>query len=140
MDVNYQMTDINKLQEEELEELSKVEVEADEVGLEELIVLGEAKKIPIHIIYPNDDGTKSKAKALVKQLTLKELDGLNYTGNNLGTFNKKILKKAFFKSTGEHFTPEELNTLPLGVVSAVSDKILELSGVESRTQQNLKDF
>ena len=135
------MQDIDGLLEEELEEdLERVEIEAEEVGLEDLIVLGEDKKIPIHIIYPNEDGTKSRARALVKQLTLKELDGLNYNGNNLASLNMKVLQKALFKTNGEKFTKEELQKLPLGVVNAVSNKIFELSGVDTPTENRLKDF
>ena len=131
------MTDINKLKEEELEELSKPSVEVEEVGLEDLIVLGEKKKIPIHIIYPNEDGTKENAKALVRQLTLKEVDGLNFNGTVL-KLNISVLRKALFKTTGEKFTNDELEVLPLGVVNAIANKILELSGVEQN--RNLKDF
>ena len=131
------MTDINKLKEEELEELSKPSVEVEEVGLEDLIVLGERKKIPIHIIYPNEDGTKENAKALVRQLTLKEVDGLNFNSTVL-KLNISVLRKALFKTTGEKFTNDELEVLPLGVVNAIANKILELSGVEQN--RNLKDF
>ena len=131
------MTDINKLKEEELEELSKPSVEVEEVGLEDLIVLGEKKKIPIHIIYPNEDGTKENAKALVRQLTLKEVDGLNFNSTVL-KLNISVLRKALFKTTGEKFTNDELEVLPLGVVNAIANKILELSGVEQN--RNLKDF
>ena len=131
------MTDIKKLKEEELEELSKPSVEVEEVGLEDLIVLGEKKKIPIHIIYPNEDGTKENAKALVRQLTLKEVDGLNFNGTVL-KLNISVLRKALFKTTGEKFTNDELEVLPLGVVNAIANKILELSGVEQN--RNLKDF
>lgn len=133
------MTDINKLREEELEQLKKVEVTTDEFNLEDLIVLGDSKKIPIHIIYPNDDGTKSKAKALVKQLTLTELDNVKFKGNSLES-SMFILKKALFKQNGDTFTNAELRALPIGVVNAVSNKILELSGVDIPDQPNLQDF
>ena len=124
------MADINKLKEEELNELNKVSVEAEEVGLEELIILGEEKKIPIHITFPNTDGTVTKASALIKQLTLKELDNLNINRRQLGAMNRAVLKIALFKTNGEKFTIDELNVLPIGVVNAVATKILELSGVE----------
>ena len=131
------MTDINKLKEEELQELNKPSVEVEEVGLEDLIVLGERKKIPIHIIYPNEDGTKEKAKALVRQLTLKEVDALNFNSSVLA-LNITVLRKALFKTNGERFSNDELEVLPLGVVNAVANKILELSGIEQN--RNLQDF
>lgn len=132
------MSNVDELQNEELKEL-KVKVEAEEVSLEDLIVLGDSKKIPIHIIYPNDDGTKSKARAFVKQLTLKELDGLNYNGSSLAVFNMKILQKALFKTNGDRFSKAELEVLPIGVVNAIGEKILDLSGVDTQ-KQRLKDF
>ena len=124
------MTDINKLKEEELNELNKVSVEAEEVGLEELIILGEEKKIPIDITFPNSDGTTTKARALVKQLTLKEIDNLKINSRQLGTMNRAVLKTALFKTNGEKFTVDELNVLPIGVVTAIANQIMELSGVE----------
>lgn len=134
------MTDINKLKEEELNELNRVNVEAEEVGLEDLIVLGEKKKIPIHIIFPNEDGTESKAKALVRQLTLKEVEGIKPEGKNLIGLSKKILRKAFFKSTGEKWSDEELEAFPAGVITEVATKILDLSGVDTNLTNNLQDF
>ena len=53
------MTDISKLQEEELNQLNKtenVELLEDIVNLEELILLGDEKRIPILIEYPLPDG------------------------------------------------------------------------------------
>lgn len=134
------MTDINKLKEEELKELSKPSVEVDEVGLEDLIVLGESKKIPIHIIYPHDDGTQSKSKALIRQLTLKELDKVKLTSDSLFAINLSVLKIALFKTNGDSFSEEELMVLPLGVVDAVANKIMELSGVDWTNNRRLPDF
>ena len=124
----------NELKEEDIVTLE------DEMNLEELILLGEDKKIPILISYPREDGTKIKAKALVKQLTLKELNTYQVTRNDVLTASIKVLEKALFKSNGENFTEEELLSLPIGVVNAISNKILELSGVDTINSQNLQDF
>lgn len=134
------MTDINKLKEDELEVLSKPSVEMDEVGLEDLIVLGEHKKIPIHIIYPNEDGTQSRSKALIRQLTLKELDNVKLTSDSLLAINLSVLKIALFKTTGDSFSEDELMVLPLGVVDAVANKIMEISGVDWSNNRRLPDF
>lgn len=128
------MTDINKLREEELNELQNIEVEAEEVNLEDLLVFGDSKKIPIHIIYTNEDGSTTKARALVKQLTLKELDKLNVNTTEFGKIYRHVLRKALFKNDGEPFSKSELDMLPIGVAKAIGDKILELSGVDSRLQ------
>ena len=120
------MANTEKLQQQEIEQLN---IEVEEVGLEELIILGETKKIPIHITFPNEDGTITKSKALIKQLTLKQLENLNLTNKNTVTVSKKILQTALFKTTGEPFTLKELDVLPIGVVFAISSKIMEISGM-----------
>ena len=125
--------EINHLKKEDIVELE------EEINLEELILLGDEKKIPIRISFPREDGTRLQAKALVKQLTLKELNLIRIDMNNPIKTNTNILKKALFKQNGENFTEEELLTLPLGVVNAIGNKILELSGVDINTN-DLKDF
>ena len=136
------MTSVSKLQEEELNALNNegiVELE-DEINLEELILLGEDKKIPIIISYPREDGTRIKAKALVKQLTLKELDRIQINKKSAMRSNVMILEKALFKQDGSNFTSEELLVLPIGVVNAIGNKILELSGVDIPDLDAVKDF
>ena len=132
------MTDINKLKEKELEQLTTVTEE--EVNLEDLLVLGEDKKIPIHITFPNPDGeTVSQAKALIKQLTLKELESVK-VNSNIAESNIFILRKALFKQNGDNFSNQELQVLPIGVVNAISNKILEVSGVDVSEQRRLQNF
>lgn len=132
------MANINELKEQELKELATVETE--EVGLEDLLVLGEEKKIPIHITFPNPDGeTKSNAKALIKQLTLKELDSIKIN-TGVASSNMSILEKALFKQNGDTFTRRELEVLPIGVVNAIATKILEVSGVDLDEQRRLSNF
>lgn len=131
------MANVEQLKNEELEQLATVEHE--EVNLEDLLVLGEEKKIPIHITFPNTDGTVSKAKALIKQLTLKELDSLR-VDSNVASSNLSILEKALFKQNGDNFTRSELEVLPIGVVNAIATKILEVSGVDLEEQRRLSNF
>lgn len=132
------MTNVEELKNQELEQLATVEHE--EVNLEDLLVLGEEKKIPIHITFPNPDGeTTSNAKALIKQLTLKELDSLR-VDSNVASSNMSILEKALFKQNGDNFTRRELEVLPIGVVNAIATKILEVSGVDLEEQRRLSNF
>ena len=122
-----------------LEDETTVEYE-NEVNLEELILLGDDKKIPIVIEFPTETGERIKAKALVKQLTLKELDNVRINTNDVLGTNLKILTKSLFKNDGERFSEEELKVLPLGVVNAIASKIMDLSGVDNDTTSRLRDF
>ena len=132
------MTNVDELKKEELEQLATVEHE--EVSLEDLLVLGEEKRIPIRITFPNPDGeTKSNAKALIKQLTLKELDSLKIN-SDVASSNMSILQKALFKQNGDTFSRKELEVLPLGVVNTIATKILKVSGVDINEQKRLGNF
>ncbi len=129
------MTNIDKLQEEELAQLD------GELNLEDLIILGDDTKIPLKISFPKNDGTKVEAKTLVKQLTIKELEQLK-TQNSPWKYYVMILRKGLFKQDGSPFNEEEIRSLPIGVVASVAEKILELSGAElpTRDNQSLPDF
>jgi hypothetical protein len=132
------MTDIDKLKEEEIAQLD------GELNLEDLLILGDAKKIPIKIKFPLEDGTTVEAKALVKQLTVKELENLKLKQNTVWKYSVAILEKALFKQDGTPFNSKEIRSLPLGVANAIASKVMELSGVEISNQtpmgQNLMDF
>ncbi len=114
-------------------------IEIDEINLEDLIVLGEDKKIPIQIEFPKADGGVVKAKALVKQLTLKEIGDIKVNQNNIMESSLAVLEKALFKNNGKNFTEKELLVFPIGVINAISNKIMELSGVEI-DENKLRDF
>ena len=127
------MTNVDKLKEEELAQLD------GELNLEDLIILGDDKKIPITITFPKGDGESVKAKALIKQLTLKELGNVNTKNNNLLDTSKLILRKALFKQDGALFSDAEIEVLPVGVIVAISNRIMEVSGMEDYMQP-VKDF
>ena len=112
-----------------------INVEIDEFNLEDLIVLGDDKKIPIEITFPRNDGSKVNAKALIKQLTLREMENLNVSRTDIVGANLMVLRKALFKANGDNFTNEELEALPLGVVNALANQILEVSGVDVANQK-----
>jgi hypothetical protein len=127
------MTNIEELKEEEIAQLD------GELNLEDLIILGDDTKIPIVIKFPKPNGEKVTAKALVKQLTLKELEDVKIRQNNLTQSNLLTLRKSLFKQNGEKFSTSEINALPIGVVNAIATKVMELSGVELKNQ-SLTDF
>ena len=127
------MTNIEELKKEEL-----INLQAGEVNLEDLILLGADKKIPIVIEYPTLTGEKTTAKLFCKQLTLRELENINVNSNNLNDI-LPILRKTLFKQNGDNFTKTELMELPIGVLKELLVKIFELSGMEKEAEK-LKDF
>lgn len=133
------MVNVDELKQQEMEELNKVEMQ-EEFDLEELILLGDDKKIPILIEYPKPDGKRVKAKALIKQLTINEIDTVKTKQENQLQAAMLVLQKALFKSNGEPFSKNELKRLPIGVLTEISDKILEISGINEDTKQELINF
>lgn len=105
-----------------------VKLEIEEFNLEDLILLGEDKLINILIEYPTENGTV-KAKAKIKQLTMKELKNIDVSNPDLTT-NIEILSKALYTQDGKPFSTELIQALPIGVVNAISEKIMEVSGVD----------
>lgn len=105
---------------------SKIKVE--ETNLEDLIILGEDCHIPVSIEFPKPNGEVAKAKALVKQITVKEMKKVKLKGNDEVEVAMEVLQTALLKQNGSNFTKEEISYLPIGVVRTLSDKILELSG------------
>lgn len=107
--------------------MSNAVIKMEETNLEDLILLGEDKLIDITIEYPTENG-KIKAKAKIKQLTMRELKNIDLQNPSLET-NISILTKALFKQDDTPFEKELILALPVGVVNAVSEKIMEVSGV-----------
>jgi hypothetical protein len=105
-------------------------IEVEETNLEDLILLGEDKLINIEIEYPTEDGKRIKAKAKIKQLTMKELRNMDYNNINLET-SIQMLNKSLFKQDGTPFDEKLILELPVGVVTAISKKILEISGMDT---------
>ena len=108
--------------------MSSAKIQVEETNLEDLILLGEDKLINVVIEYPTETG-KVKAKAKIKQLTMKELKNLDLNNPSFET-NIKILTKALYKQDGTAFTQDLILALPVGVVNAVSAEIMKISGVD----------
>lgn len=109
--------------------MTKSKIKVEETNLEDLIVLGEDYNIPVSIEFPKPDGKKVKAKALIKQLTVKEMKKLQTKGKDELEIAIEVLNTSLLKTDGTNFTKEEILYLPLGVVRSLSDKILEVSGI-----------
>ena len=69
--------------------MTNPKINVEETNLEDLILLGEDKLINIVIEYPTETG-RVKAKAKIKQLTMKELKNLDLENPSFET-NIKIL-------------------------------------------------
>lgn len=108
--------------------MSSAKIQVEETNLEDLILLGEEKLIDITIEYPTETG-KVKAKAKIKQLTMKELKNIDLQKASVET-NIGILSKALFKQDGTSFSKEMILALPIGVVNAVAEQIMKISGVD----------
>jgi hypothetical protein len=61
---------------------------------------------------------------------MKELKNINVNSKSLET-NIEILSKSLFKQDGTVFDKELILDLPVGVVNAISEKIMEVSGVDT---------
>ena len=103
-------------------------IEVEETSLEDLILLGEDKLIDVLIEYPTENG-KVKAKAKIKQLTMKELKNINLQNITAET-SIQILEKALFKQDGAPFSKDLIMALPMGVVNALGNEIMRISGAE----------
>ena len=134
------MSNVDELREKELEELDKVELVEEEFNLEELILLGDDKKIPILLQYPLPDGRIVKGKAKIKQLTLSELETVKTSPNNQLETITLIFRKAFFQMYEEPFTKTQLRKIPIGVLKEVCNKILEVSGFDEDLKTDLINF
>lgn len=118
----------------------KIKLDHEELNLEDLIIMGDDKKIPIEIEFPTGTGEMVKAKTLIKQLTLGEFDNIKLKSNTILESNLLILELGLFKTNGENFTREELKLLPIGVVRAIAEKIMEISGITQEEDDQLRDF
>lgn len=127
------MTDINKLQEEEIENLSQEEELYD---LETLILDGVDAKIPIIIDFPTKDGIK-KVGAMIKPLTAVEWNNAVRLSQKIkdSTSELEIVKLGLFDKNGEPFNYDLLLKMPNGVVKDIFYQIADISGVKFTEQE-----
>ena len=122
------------------DENDTINIEVDEADLEDLLILGDDKKLLIEVEYPLEDGSGTvKARAMIKQLTLKEVNKLKLGKNStLLQQNMAILERALFTVKEEPFPRDKLLILPVGVANAIAEKVLKWSGVDVKEQ--LRNF
>lgn len=106
----------------------KTNIKVEETNLEDLIILGEDKLIDCVIDFPTENGS-IKAKAKIKQLTMKELKNMDLQQPSFET-NTQILCKSLYKTDNTPFTEDEILNMPLGALNDLSEEVMRLSGVD----------
>lgn len=131
------MTDIEKLQAEELANLSENEEIFD---LESLVTDGADVRIPITVEYPKKDGTMTKAGAMIRPLTNTEWsNATRLSRKNSATTNElELVKLGLYTKKGEQFPPELVEKLPVGLIQKILEEIARVSGIDLYNKRNLK--
>lgn len=131
------MTDIEKLQAEELANLNENEEIFD---LESLVTDGADARIPITVEYPKKDGTMVKAGAMIRPLTNIEWNNATRLNRkNNGTTNEvELVKIGLYTKKGEQFPPQLVEKLPAGLILKIVEQLAEVSGIDLYNKRNLK--
>lgn len=119
------MVDATELEKKELENLSEDEKVME---LDQLITEGVNAKIPFQFIYPN---TTKKVGVMIRPLSTGEYQSAIVQSRKFKTnFLNEILKIGLYKMDGDEFPPEQIEQLPAGVVTRISNEIARISGVD----------
>ena len=126
------MTDIKKLQEEELANLSK---DTEVLDLESLITDGANAKVPVEVTY------KGKSYgAILKPLTNPEWN--NATRIGFGDSNTssevELLKLGLYTKNDKKFPAHVIEKLPAGVIMELSKELARISGISINLDDNMK--
>lgn len=113
-----------------------LEIDTKELDLESLIVDGANARIPIEVEFPiyHEDGTLTYETrgAVIKPLKSHELTNASQIGLRLddSDVNTEIVKAGLCRKDGLAYPPEVVESFPAGVISALANKILDVSGVK----------
>lgn len=111
-----------------------VEIEHEVLDIEELFLSGKDKKTQIIITIEG----RGDFKAYVTPVTYGQIKKMGRTSdeNEIADY---VLQNHFFKMSESKFTVEELDLLPAGVLKAVVETIMDLSGLNI-TEEDIKRF
>lgn len=126
------MTDVNKLMEEELSNLSNDEEIFD---LETLITDGVNAKVPVEINY------KGKTfGAILKPLTNPEWNNAIRLGykNPKTTSEIELLKIGLYHKNGDKFPKDIIENLPAGVIVELAKELARISGITFNMEENVR--
>jgi len=136
------MTDIEKLKEAELMQLTEEE-EEEIYDLESLVTDGANARFPVKFKYPKQEPDGSlrmvNAGALIRPLTNVEWNNcvrMKRTPNSKTSNEVELLKKALYNTNGEQMNPKVVESLPNGVALELVKLVSEISGVDY--DENLK--
>ena len=119
--------------------MENTKIEVEEINLEDLIVVGEECHTPCLIQFPLPNGEIVKSKALIKQITVRELKKMKISKKDDELeICVKVVERGLLKKDESNFSREELLYLPIGVLRSLANKILELSGINM--DEELKNF
>ena len=113
-----------------------LEIDNREFDLETLIVDGAKARIPIEVEFPiyHEDGTMTYEKrgAVVKPLKSHELTNASQIGLRVDDtdVNTEIVKAGLCRKDGSAYPPGVVESFPAGVITALANKILDVSGVK----------
>ena len=125
------MANIEKLQEQELEELQ----DSEALSLESLITEGSELRIPITFDFPTKNGIK-KASAIIKPISAVEWENAqSYALKNKEGFILKILEKGLLNDNGEPLPFSLIKKMPSGVATEIYIRIADVSGVKQNKEE-----
>lgn len=136
------MTDINQLEEEELEQLNETnkqdnDNELDLNELESLILEGTDYKVPVLIEYPYYDkktGIMKHARytAKLRPVTNTEVNNARRSAGKIkGTsFELELLKRALYTKDDTLFKPNVIKAMKAGVIASLVETLLDISGIK----------
>lgn len=110
-----------------------MEIEHEVLDIEDLFLTGKDKKTNIIITVEG----RGDFKALITPVTYGQIKKLQTTDEN--EIADYVLKNHFFKPKGTGFTEEELDLLPAGILKAVVETIMDISGLNI-TDKDIKTF
>jgi hypothetical protein len=130
------MTNIDDLKKEELENLQENEL----FDLESLILEGAEARIPVVFEYPRKDGSMVEVTCKLKPLTNVEVDNARRVAMKVSgtTMDIELLKRGMFTKNGAPFPPHLIEKMATGVVTSLSEKLGEISGIQVDEEEKIK--
>ena len=129
------MTNIDELQEKELNELNNTEIDINE--LENRILAGTEYKVPVLIEYSYYDENSgemriAKYTAKLRPLTPSEVNNARRSASKIkGTsFEVELLKRTLYTKEDNLFKPSVISAMKAGVINNLVETLLDISDIK----------